>query len=272
MMQSTAVFDILAQNYDADFTGSQIGQLQRKRVWSYLMPLLNNTKSCLRILEINCGTGEDAMQMAALGHSVMATDASAMMIEKAQDKLNSSTNKSLDLQFAVCAFNNLKQIFANEKFDLIFSNFGGLNCINKGDLSQLSNDLRGLTKANGNIFFVLLGPYCLREIFYYGVRGKLRSAFRRFQNPALFKVNDQSMPVYYYSPGVLKKLFNPAFHLEKIFPVGLFIPPSYLEYKFSNKKDKLEKLNRREEKFAFPFLSSFADHYCVIFNKTAGAI
>lgn len=268
-MQSTAVFDILAQNYDADFTTSRIGRLQRNRVWFFLTPLLNETGRSLKILEINCGTGQDALQLAALGHSVIATDASEMMIEKAKIKLNSSANQALDLQFVVSSFNELSSLPANHKFDLVFSNFGGLNCIDKKNLEQLSSDLSGLIKPGGNIFFVLLSPYCLWEIFYYGIRGKFRTAFRRLKGYTNFTVKDQTMPVYYYSPGRIKKIFSPAFNRFIKHPVGLFIPPSYLENKFGSNNKKLEKLNRREERCCPAVLSSFADHYCAIIKKTA---
>lgn len=269
IMESTAIFDILAQNYDADFTASQIGRLQRKRVWSFLNPVLKEAGRPLRILEINCGTGEDALQLAASGHSVIATDASAVMIEKAQAKLNDPATASLDLQFIVSPFSELYHLLAHEKFDLIFSDFGGLNCIERTDLRQLAHDLSFLTNEGGHIFFVLMAPYCLWEIFYYGIRGKFKTAFRRLRRSSGFTINDTTMPVYYYRPGTIKKLFSPAFsHFQKQ-PIGLFIPPSYLEERFRYDTGNLERLNRREEKFSSPLFSAFADHYCAIFKRTA---
>ena len=268
-MGSTAVFDILAQNYDADFTTSPIGRLQRERVWFYLTPLLNEAGRSLRILEINCGTGEDALRLASLGHSVMATDASAVMIEKAKTKLNNLANGSSDIEFKISSFDELPDLVADDKFDLVFSNFGGLNCIDEQALEKLSSNLLALTAANAKIFFVLLSPYCLWEIFYYGIRVKFKTAFRRFKRLANFTVKDQTMPVYYYSPGRITRIFRQAFNLIEKHPVGLFIPPSYLEEKFRNNKKKLEKVNKREQRFSPVALSSFADHYCIIFKKTA---
>ena len=268
IMQSTAVFDILAQNYDADFTSSAIGRLQRNRVWSYLNPIIKEAERPLKILEINCGTGDDAIQLATMGHRVIATDSSAGMIEKAKEKIGISYGNALDVSFVVCPFSDLSTLYANEKFDLVFSNFGGLNCINKKALEKLYRDLSALTKAGGNIFFVLFAPWCLWEIFYYGIRGKFNTAFRRFKKSSGFTVNDQTMLVFYYSPRTIKKIFSPGFNSFQKHPVGLFIPPSYLEDRFKNKKTRLEKLNYREEKFSPSVLSSFADHYCVIFKKT----
>jgi ubiquinone/menaquinone biosynthesis C-methylase UbiE len=90
-MLTQSPFDILAETYDADFTQSQIGKLQRERVWKFLQAILQTLGRPLKILEINCGTGEDALRLAAMGHNIVATDASEIMIEKAQQKLIATT-------------------------------------------------------------------------------------------------------------------------------------------------------------------------------------
>ena len=129
-MLAPSPFDALAETYDADFTASAIGRMQRSRVWFFLTPILNKAGRSLKILEINCGTGDDAIKMAAMGHTITATDASASMIQKAKEKMNRSSNPSA-VEFIICPFDQLENVFAYEKFDLVFSNFGGLNCIDK---------------------------------------------------------------------------------------------------------------------------------------------
>jgi ubiquinone/menaquinone biosynthesis C-methylase UbiE len=265
-MQVSSPFDTLAQTYDADFTRSAIGRMQRRRVWSYVVPLLNESGRALKILEINCGTGEDAIKMAMRGHKVIATDASAAMIQKANEKISGSTNPAA-VEFVVSPFDQLANVFANEQFDLVFSNFGGLNCIDKNALKQLSKDLSVLIKPGGYFFSVIMGRCCVREIWRYGIRGKFKTAFRRFKTTINFTVNDKTIPVYYYSPGEVKKIFEPLFSAKEKHPVGLFIPPSYLEKKFAGRSERLNRLEKMEKRFGYSFLSSFSDHYCIIFKK-----
>ncbi len=265
-MHAQSPFDTLAETYDVDFTASAIGRLQRKRAWSFALPLLNDSARPLRILEINCGTGYDAIKMAMLGHKVMATDASATMIKKAQEKINGLHNRA-EVEFVVCAFDQLTNVFVNEKFDFIFSNFGGLNCINKASLKQLGDHLSFLAKPGAQIFVVLLNRCCLWEILHYGMRGKFKTAFRRFKSSVDFTVEDKTMPVYYYSLTQLKKIFSPFLKLTEKHPVGLFIPPSYLEKDFMTSTKRLSRLYNYERKFGYSFLSSFGDHYCAIFKK-----
>jgi SAM-dependent methyltransferase len=265
IMPATFVFDSMASTYDADFTTSGIGKLQRERVWLFLSALLQTKGAALNILEINCGTGEDALQLAALGHQVTATDASAAMIGKAKTKLTDSQTKQL--QFVQCSFDELPARFANQQFDLVFSDFGGLNCVDKTALQQLSNTVAALTKEDGDLFFVLMGNCCVWEMFYYGIRGKFSNAVRRLKKKAAFNVNGNNMPVWYYSPRRIKKIFSKQFKFLQQQPVGLFIPPSYLEKKMAAKLLRLQRLDRLEKKFGYSFLSAFADHYCIHLKK-----
>ena len=263
-------FDEMANTYDADFTSSGIGLLQRQRVWSLLTQVLKESAVSLKILEINCGTGEDAIMMARSGHQVIATDASPAMIGKAMDKANGLGIDSAKLQFIVCPFEEISRKFEGQKFDLIFSDFGGLNCINKDALKSLCHDLRNLTGENGKLFLVLLGKYCLWEIAHYSLRGKFSTAFRRLKRKVNFSSNGFGIQVYYYSPGNLKKICSPGFSLVKKFPVGLFIPPSYLNGKYATDPVKLKKFEKREGRYGYAVFANLADHYCAIFNKNNG--
>jgi ubiquinone/menaquinone biosynthesis C-methylase UbiE len=81
-MEVKADFDIASINYDNTFTFSNIGKAQRNRVFKYLNPLIKKRKK-LSILELNCGTGTDAITFGNLGHNVIATDISQEMINTA---------------------------------------------------------------------------------------------------------------------------------------------------------------------------------------------
>ena len=72
-------FDQIASSYDETFTYTEIGKKQRNIVWDYLKRTLP-ADTQLDILELNCGTGEDALFLANIGHSVTATDASEEML------------------------------------------------------------------------------------------------------------------------------------------------------------------------------------------------
>ena len=100
-MIDPAVFDTFAPTYDNDFTQTRLGQMLRGRVWRTLERYFNPGD---HILELACGTGEDALWLAGQGVAVTATDGSAVMIQTAQAKAKQAgldklvTTRQLSLQ------------------------------------------------------------------------------------------------------------------------------------------------------------------------------
>lgn len=257
-------FDLLAETYDTDFTESAIGQLQRKQAWELLHDVLSVSCKPMRILEINCGTGEDALKLAGLGHSVVATDASEVMIQKAKQK---ATLPGQNIQFVVCPFDDLYGLLNQESFDMVISNFGGLNCIDEIALERLARTLSAMLVPGGKLFLVMLSRNCLWEMFYFSLKGRIKTALRRRQL-ALFNAGGVSMPVYYYSPKTVRKIFKRYYTHIRTRPVGLIVPPSYLEKQFIKHQQLLHRLADLDRKWSrYAALANLADHFCIIFQK-----
>lgn len=259
-------FDILADTYDLNFTHSAIGQLQREQVRRSLTLLLKSYPNPINILEINCGTGEDAMELSRAGHIVTATDGSPMMIKKATAKAYQAGVKNIC--FEVCRFDELHDRFHGYKFDIVISNFGGLNCIDSREMKTLAQQMHSLLQDHGKLFFVIMGRSCVWEMLYFLSKGKPASAFRRKRKSVLFRAGQATMPVFYYSPSHLKKIFKSMYTYCTSAPVGLFIPPSYLERTFENRQRWLNNLARLEKRCSkYAFFSNLADHFCIVFQK-----
>jgi ubiquinone/menaquinone biosynthesis C-methylase UbiE len=110
--------------FDEIYSSNIIIQYKRKRVRDHLQQFLSSNS---KILELNAGTGEDAVWFAQQGHTVNATDISKGMQEKLIEKVN---HNKLEKQIAneLCSFNELQDLKNKGPYDLIFSNFAGLNC------------------------------------------------------------------------------------------------------------------------------------------------
>jgi len=266
-MNKEAHFDVLAADYDTAFSQSMIGLEQRRISRKWLEAFLAN-KGPLQILEINCGTGEDAWWLASLGHSVIATDQSPAMIAAAKQK-TSMLPEGREPGFAVCSFENLGELFRCRQFDLIFSNFSGLNCVSPTALQKLGREWRVLLSDSGHLAVVLFGKYSLWEIFYFLIRSDSRNAFRRWGHKEvrvpLREEIDQ--PVYYYSTGRFSRNL-PSFRVKLTRPVGLFIPPSYMEG-FVQRNPGVFRWLLRLEKLAgwFSGASQLADHTYILLKK-----
>jgi len=215
-------FDNAATDYDDVFSRSRIGLAQRSRVWHFMKPELD-TKAPLNILELNCGTGEDALFFARHGHMVSATDISEAMLKIARSK---------DVTYAINFFqidlNNIDQYEHKAPYDLIFSNFGGINCINEESLRRLLQRVAHLLSPGGTMVAVIMPSFCLWETFYFLLRMKLGEAFRR-KKMAVASVSGTLVETWYYTPRKLRKLLPDNLKIINVRPVGFFIPPSYLE-------------------------------------------
>ncbi len=258
-MRQQPSFDTYAADYDDHFTHSAIGQAQRRQVWRYLTPYLNKP---LRILEINCGTGVDAIKLANMGHKVTATDASAEMIRVCE------TKKSAELvTFKQVSFHDLGTVLKGEKYDLIFSNFGGLNCLSGDKTEKLAAIFSDLLKADGYLFLNYMSKNCWWEQGYYRWKGQPDEATRRRRSPLKVKVGNAAMDVWYYTPAELTDLFAPYFQIKEKRPVGLFVPPSYLEHYFGKRRQLLNLLEQMDRFFSFPIFADRADHFVLVLKK-----
>jgi ubiquinone/menaquinone biosynthesis C-methylase UbiE len=261
-MKPPSAFDHYAAEYDTHFTDSTVGRAQRKQVWRALQPWLGEAP--LEILEVNCGTGVDALRLASLGHHIRATDASKAMIDRARKK---SRPVEGSVYFETAHFLELDQHFPAQSFDLVFSNFGGLNCNAPADTRRIATAFSKLLKPEGRLFLVYMTRNCAWERLYFYYKKSPRQAYRRRQRPLEVALHGRSIPVWYYPQRELKQLYAPHFRMEKIYPIGLGVPPSFLEHFFHRHPRLLRILEKADQYLAFSPLASYADHQALVFRK-----
>jgi len=250
---------IIYDEYDRENpTLTWMRQQVMKQVLKYLRP---NDK----ILELNSGTGIDAEFFASLGYIVHCTDLSDGMIERM--KIKFSAEKFSDkVTIQQCSFTELDKI-GNKKFDFIFSNFGGLNCI--PDLKESTKFYPSLLNKNGRVCLVILPTICPWEIIQL-FRGKLKVAFRRFNKKGvLANVEGIKICTYYFSVSRVMKALGKNFKLLKVESLALFTPIPQME-KIPKKYPGLARLfNKMDEKISgiFPF-NRIGDHIIITAEYT----
>jgi SAM-dependent methyltransferase len=264
-------FDSLAAQYDETFTNTAIGQLMRTAVWRHVDRLFS-PGDC--VLELNCGTGEDALHLARRGVRVVATDVSPEMLAVAREKVGAAglTDKvvfhRLDLAAGEEEFSGLAGRFGSGaergKFDGAFSNFGGLNCV--ADPAVVARGLSGTVRAGGSVAMCVMGKLVPWEWIWYAVRGRFSKAVRRLRPGG---VEWRGLNVRYHSIGALRIAFAPAFRLLRTSGIGFLVPPPYAEDFAGRHPRALQALNRWERRLEttrpFPWL---ADHYLVELERT----
>lgn len=253
-----------AFEYDEYFTNTMVGRLQRAVVHNYLEPKIAPGTA---VLEFNCGTGEDAVWLARQGCPVLATDLSAEMVAATAEKARAA-NLDNRVQTKVLDLRTLCAQDIGETFDLVFSNFGGLNCLCPDDMQQLGAELPQLLRPGGYFVAVLMGRFCAWETLYFLLKGRGRDALRRLGGgPVNARLSEQfSIRTWYYSPAEVRRFF-PELCVRSIQPVGFWLPPSYLNPWFSRRKALLNPLNYLEQKSRGRLWAWAADHFMAIFQR-----
>jgi ubiquinone/menaquinone biosynthesis C-methylase UbiE len=216
-------FDTIAESYDSVFTASMIGRLQRAAVWRKTQAVF---RAGDRVLELNCGTGTDALFLASLGVAVTACDASPRMIEQAQKRKAAEAPRA-PVDFRVLCTERLDGLPSDLQFDGAFSNFSGFNCIS--DLSRTWRLLADRLRPGAQILICLSTRFCVWEILHYLCKRRFHKAFRRCRGAAEATLGGNSFPVYYPTLRSLRQSLQPMFRLRSITGMGITVPPSYLE-------------------------------------------
>jgi SAM-dependent methyltransferase len=259
---AAAAFDCVADSYDDLFTRTTIGQAQRKQVWRRLLSAFAPGE---RILELNCGTGEDARYLGLRGRSILACDASSRMIEIATARTRREA-KGADITFRRVANEDLGMLSLQKRFDGAYSNFSGLNCMT--DLQPVARTLASLVRPSGRVLLCLWSRICVGELLWYLIQGQTNKAFRRFSGRAMAKIGDSTIIVSYPTVGDVERIFAPWFELNRRSAIGLFVPPSYVEGWARNHETTLGHLEKMDRIFArLPVFRDVGDHVLLEFTR-----
>ena len=225
--------------------------------------VLKDLKPGMSMLELNAGTGLDAVFFAQKGIHVHATDLSFGMINELKN-----TVKKLELEKYIsiqqCSFTDL--LTSNKKdFDYIYSNFGGLNCID--DLTSVTKQFQHLLKPGGIVTIVIMPKICPWEILS-ACKGNFKMAFRRFKkNGAVSNIEGVEFLTFYFSVSEIKKAFGKDFKLISLKGLATLSPPPYKENWAIRNPKFYHLLSKLDEKFCkvFPF-NQCADYVVATFK------
>lgn len=256
-----AAFDAFAADYDAQFTHTPLGRVLRARVWEVLARTFQPGQ---RVLELACGTGEDAVWLAQRGVRVTATDGSPAMIALTQRKAQAAgvmvTTHCLSLQDIAVGCGAL---VTDAPFDGVLSNFGGLNTLPAwGELAQT---VETLLRPGGRAVLTPMGPFCPWEMAWYGLHGDRRRALRRW-GQATAQVGSADIPIWYPSARALRRAWAPAFRPRETRALGFLLPPSYLGHFVARWPRLFAAFNQVERRLA-PLLGGWGDHYILVLER-----
>ena len=260
--KSAEAFSKQSLVFDQLYATNKIIEYKRERVRKHVSQYISQGN----ILELNAGTGEDATYFGKQGFHVHATDVSAGMQQKLIEK-TANNNLSHLVTTEIISFTNLAQLVDKGPYDLIFSNFAGLNCT--GELDKVLDSFAPLLKQNGIVTLVVMPRFCLWETLLL-FKGRFKNAFRRFNSSKGVTANVEGVNFlcWYYSPLYIEKAMEQNFELLSVEGLCSIVPPSYFE-SFPIKFPWLYKqLVKMENKFKRTwFCRNTGDYFIVSLKK-----
>ncbi len=212
-------FSRKASQYDAFGSGhpnlARMRARIREQVCHHLAP-------GARILEINAGTGADAAYFASRGYRVLATDISPDMVAAIREKIAREGLQDR-LSARELSFTDLNQL-EEGRFDGIFSNMGGLNCIR--DLGRVTEYFPRLLHPGAVVTFVVMPPFCPWEWLAL-FRGDFKTARRRLQREGTTaNVEGVRFTTYYHRPQQILTALGERFAQLSLGSLSLLAPPA----------------------------------------------
>lgn len=256
-------FSNMADEYDALDVSHPVVIWMRSRIRAIVERHLSPGAS---LLEINAGSGLDALYFASKGYRVHATDVAPGMLQalavkaqrkEAEGRLTSESRSNTALDEV-----------SGGPFDLVFSNLGGLNCID--DLTLVTRHLGRVLKPGGASILVVMPPLCPWELLQ-AFRGHLRTATRRLSKQGtLANVGGAQVHTWYHAPGKLEDALGPAFETVALRSLCVFSPPSYFDGFVRRHPNATRRLMRLDDRLGgtWPF-NRLGDFYILVSRKVA---
>ena len=239
-------FDEVASSYHTLWSGTPAGGMQREAVCRRIEPLFSAGSL---LLDIGCGTGDDALALQARGLRVTGIDASPQMVRTARERgVDASLRRAEDISDL------------HGSFDGILSNFGALNCVQ--DLQGMRGPLARLMRPGGWLAICLMGRVCAWESIWYLLRRDPKRATRRWSGEA---TSSLAARVFYPTVANVRHAFAPDFTLHSWHGIGLAVPPSYVTGFSAGAIRRFASFDRRLA--SLPLLRAFSDHRLLLFRK-----
>jgi SAM-dependent methyltransferase len=224
-----------------------------------------------RVIEIGCGSGEEAVHLAQRGIYLLATDLSPEMIALTARRVAAAgvQDRVQARRLAAGELSTLIDEFGQGSFDGAYSSFGPLN--GERNLRAVSAPLAALIRPGGQLVASVMNRFCLLETIWYLAHGHPRQAIRRWKGSAMAGVSPtlpDVVPTWYYTPHAFTQAFAPAFHRISCRALPLLLPPPPLAHLWAHIPRLLRGLTACEDSLAdlWPFCA-LGDHFLVVLTR-----
>ena len=261
LLETQRAFDSVAADYDGPRGNNALIQRMRITLWDTVATELPVGS---RLVDLGCGTGLDAGELASRGYSVLATDWSPAMVARTRER---AARQGLEERLTA-AHVGIQQLERLEgEFDGMYSNFGPLNCA--PDLPAVAAECARLLRPDGCLVFSVIGRICPWEVGHYALRGRFkRAAVRAAQGATAVGMNGHTIWTWYHLPREFYRAFSQHFVLDRYQALSLFLPPPYLVDFYERHPRLSARLGQLDDRMGgWPLLRDMGDHFLIVMRK-----
>ncbi len=261
--ETQQAFDGVASTYDRSNTECRILCEMRARVLSTVARYVAPGSA---LLDLGCGPGADAEEMARRGHTITAIDWSPAMAREAAVRARSAglADRVTARHLGVHEIDRL----APSIFDGAWSNFGPLNCL--PDLRSAAALIADRLRPGGVLVASVIGRLCPWEIARFASRGdwsRLGVRFARGFVPV--PLDGRTVWTRYYTPRAFSRIFEASgFARVEVRALGLCVPPPYAQAFADRHPALISRLFAIDDRIGgWPILRNVGDHFLIVLRK-----
>ncbi|HVO68838.1 MAG TPA: methyltransferase domain-containing protein [Aggregatilineaceae bacterium] len=270
-----ARFDQAAKLYDAQYgppSGSRPGNpllsWLREEHLSVVRGLVGTDAA---LLDIGCGTGEEAIPLARAGYSVLGIDISPAMVWQAQAKA-AGHGLRREVMFKVLPAGRLGTLDERGPFQGAYASLGTLNT--EPNLPGFASGLHDLLAPGAPFVATVMGRHCLFEILRNLRRFKPGETLKRSPDWTESRAGTGGVtaPVKFYMPDEFAAVFEPHFTVASVWAFPLWLPPVHLYELYRAKQAYFKRMEGRERRTrSWPGFRAWGDHFLMVLRHAGTA-
>lgn len=263
-----ARFDRVAQVYDATYgppnqgeNGSALMGWLRHHHLDVLRGLFPKGAA---LLDIGCGTGEEAFALVQAGYCVLGVDISPAMVRQSQIKA-AVHGFRLGVNFRALPAGRLEELDERGPFQGAYASLGTLNT--EPDLATFANQLHLLLEPGAAFVAMVMSRHCAYEILSNFFRFKSRETLRRGSDWQETRAGTGGVvaPVKFYTPREFAAAFEPHFTPESVCAFPLWLPPVHNQHVYQPDAKRFQRLeNWNDRMCSWPGFRAWGDHFLMV--------
>jgi SAM-dependent methyltransferase len=214
-MAAPAAYEAIAAAYDEHIRGDE---WMRRALQRHYLSVFRGGQ---RVLDVGCGTGTDALELARHGIAVLGVDGSPGMIAQLRAKSKAAGLQHL-VEGRVLPVSELASV--GEQFDGAYSSFAALSTV---DLARFGFDLARLVPRGARAVLHLLNRFSVWEWLGLLARRRWRAAAAlRSQHERAFRIGGRDVAHHlYFAREAYHAHLASGFLLRQTYALGALRPP-----------------------------------------------